>query len=473
MIKVTIEGKEVEYNDLDWDIVNRRNYLGNTIEQCKEIIAKNQNGMSANLCDGLLLMEIMKIADYVRSITKLADSVVISDFTALGYLFLRDCKSRLDELGEKLSDVKYHIDYEHLDMSDIELAKYDSVLNDVFAETYKDVKEACKISSFSELHSQLISLQNDTKDTHNRLYMTIRHILVSCLTMLDMTLEEREDGKFDIDKLIEDSARAYSLKRKDEEYDKLKQQAWNLSESNNPTVSVEQWCQLLKTENLAYELAEKGELLKSDDECIKVYSDSDKKLMEQYGEMAGFIKERFAFDKLFDFSGLSQEIVGLFDTLNSDNMNTFYRLVLRGNIIRSEMNEALKRQFEGWMREETYIEVEDKIKVNEDIGKNEFDDKASILKSRKAMIEWKKLQNANLIDENLQPKTTQLEAAIIASVLGDKLQIIPKWRPFEALWGIPNLATVLTKAIGRANGSKYIALQNKVQKLLGISNKRD
>ena len=55
---------------------------------------------------------------------------------------------------------------------------------------------------------------------------------------------------------------------------------------------------------------------------------------------------------------------------------------------------------------------------------------------------WKRLQQAGFVDERylLLPITTRKQAMYIADVFSDKLQMRSKWKPFQELWHINNLA---------------------------------
>jgi hypothetical protein len=55
---------------------------------------------------------------------------------------------------------------------------------------------------------------------------------------------------------------------------------------------------------------------------------------------------------------------------------------------------------------------------------------------------WKGLQKAGFVDERylLSPTTSRKQAMYIADVFSDKLQMRSKWKPFQELWHINNLA---------------------------------
>lgn len=65
-----------------------------------------------------------------------------------------------------------------------------------------------------------------------------------------------------------------------------------------------------------------------------------------------------------------------------------------------------------------------------------------VLATGLAMKYWSRLQQAGFVDEyyQLSPATTRKQAMYIADVFSDKLQMRSKWKPFQELWHINNLA---------------------------------
>ena len=64
------------------------------------------------------------------------------------------------------------------------------------------------------------------------------------------------------------------------------------------------------------------------------------------------------------------------------------------------------------------------------------------LASEEAMQYWKRLQQKGFVDADchLLPETTRKQAMYIAEVFAERLGIGSKWKTFERLWGISNLA---------------------------------
>lgn len=79
------------------------------------------------------------------------------------------------------------------------------------------------------------------------------------------------------------------------------------------------------------------------------------------------------------------------------------------------------------------------LELHTDGGKNELPE---CLSTAEAMKYWKRLQKAGFVDANYQlmPDTTRKQAMYIAELFAEKLSVKSKWKTFEQLWGISNLA---------------------------------
>lgn len=88
------------------------------------------------------------------------------------------------------------------------------------------------------------------------------------------------------------------------------------------------------------------------------------------------------------------------------------------------------------------VNVADRVR-KDDVPLPENEEKLSgVLASEEAMRYWKRLQEAGFVDERCQLKqdTTRKQAMYIAEVFAERLDIGSKWKTFERLWGISNLA---------------------------------
>lgn len=88
------------------------------------------------------------------------------------------------------------------------------------------------------------------------------------------------------------------------------------------------------------------------------------------------------------------------------------------------------------------VNVADRVR-KDDVSLPENEEKLSgVLASEEAMRYWKRLQEAGFVDERCQLKqdTTRKQAMYIAELFAERLGIGSKWKTFERLWGISNLA---------------------------------
>lgn len=107
--------------------------------------------------------------------------------------------------------------------------------------------------------------------------------------------------------------------------------------------------------------------------------------------------------------------------------NTVY---VRGNYVDVHDNEVVNLNID-----KATVQVEDVVKTK----KPEVDD---CLTSLAAMKYWKRLEEQGFVDSDCQllPETSRRQAMYIADIFSDKLGLKSKWKPFENLWGISNLA---------------------------------
>ena len=66
-------------------------------------------------------------------------------------------------------------------------------------------------------------------------------------------------------------------------------------------------------------------------------------------------------------------------------------------------------------------------------------DLPEVLSTDKAMVLWKKAQEAGYVDENFQPLISRTQAALLADAMAKRLGIKEKWKVFEGLWNRRNM----------------------------------
>lgn len=107
--------------------------------------------------------------------------------------------------------------------------------------------------------------------------------------------------------------------------------------------------------------------------------------------------------------------------------NTVY---VQGNYVDVHDNQEVKLYIDN-----ATLQVADEVKTEKPV----VDD---CLTSLAAMKYWKRLEEQGFVDSDCQllPETSRRQAMYIADIFSDKLMLKPKWKLFESLWGISNLA---------------------------------
>ena len=86
-----------------------------------------------------------------------------------------------------------------------------------------------------------------------------------------------------------------------------------------------------------------------------------------------------------------------------------------------------------------------------------------VLKSEKALVLWKKAQDAGWIDERFHPLVSRTKAALLAERMSGLLGIQNKWKVFESLWSRNNMRGDYNDALGQ---KQSLAFQDKLKSIL-------
>lgn len=132
----------------------------------------------------------------------------------------------------------------------------------------------------------------------------------------------------------------------------LRKIAQSLKSSRNAPLTPDVWGQVMQVEDDLFDLAIKGELEDNTEKRFEhIYDDQRKQWSENY-PLLQKIKTACLDGELFDIR-LSIETHQLLSSLNADNLDLFYELVLRRNIIQREMfPDALAVKYEEWVNME-------------------------------------------------------------------------------------------------------------------------
>ena len=85
-----------------------------------------------------------------------------------------------------------------------------------------------------------------------------------------------------------------------------------------------------------------------------------------------------------------------------------------------------------------------------------------VLRVDKAMVLWRKAQDAGYVDDNYQPLISRTQAALLADAMAERLGIKEKWKVFEGLWNRKNMYRDYYKAL---NLQQSLAFQDEIKKL--------
>ena len=86
------------------------------------------------------------------------------------------------------------------------------------------------------------------------------------------------------------------------------------------------------------------------------------------------------------------------------------------------------------------------------------------LATDKAMVLWRKAQQAGYVNEHYQPLLSRTQAALLADAMAERLGIKEKWKVFEALWHRRNMHKDFYLAFGQQQTSDF---QDELKELFG------
>jgi hypothetical protein len=86
------------------------------------------------------------------------------------------------------------------------------------------------------------------------------------------------------------------------------------------------------------------------------------------------------------------------------------------------------------------------------------------LATDKAMVLWKKAQEAGYVDEHFQPLISRTQAALLADTMADRLNIKEKWKMFEGLWNRKYMRSDYNLALSR---KRSLDFQDELKRLFG------
>ena len=87
-----------------------------------------------------------------------------------------------------------------------------------------------------------------------------------------------------------------------------------------------------------------------------------------------------------------------------------------------------------------------------------------VLATDKAMVLWRKAQDAGYVDDNYQPLISRTQAALLADAIAVRLDIKEKWKVFESLWNRKYMRSDYNLALTRKGSLDF---QDELKRLFG------
>jgi hypothetical protein len=129
--------------------------------------------------------------------------------------------------------------------------------------------------------------------------------------------------------------------------------------------------------------------------------------------------------------------------------------IVKGSYIDIHDNEVVNLSVD-----KAQVKIGENGKSGNEAAQSELPD---VLKSEKALVLWKKAQDAGWIDEGFRPLVSRTKAALLAERMSGLLGIQNKWKVFESLWSRNNMRGDYNDALGQ---KQSLVFQDKLKNIL-------
>lgn len=230
----------------------------------------------------------------------------------------------------------------------------------------EDGKPLFEIELDSDTHSEII----DGKDVPIDFYMFRSDIIndvhykglrgmYKCLnniwglmfavhSYIDNLIDNYKPSSDEIFRALENESRQYAIEIGMKVERDLRRTAQGLKPSRNASLTPDVWGLVMDEEDDLYRLAISGQLQENEEKRFETIFEEQRKQLTDNSSLLQKIKNTAIDGELFDIR-LSFETHNLLSSLNENNLDLFYELVLRRNIIQREMFPELKTQYDEWL----------------------------------------------------------------------------------------------------------------------------
>jgi hypothetical protein len=299
------------------------------------------------------------------------------------------------------------------------------------------------LENVDDIIQHLTNLNNDSLKARS----AVHAVLTDILGVLTAVMDRGEQKVIDLNPSVEDFTKAieddlmewtFSFGKgvfKEMKEDLNRYYKAHRTDNNTP----ELWSEMLDADENALLMAKRQELANCDDAKQEHWGEDMKKQMDENGQLMQQIYSSCRTEELFDF-GKVDNVYAFIALLTPDNLSMFYDIIIRRTLIQCEMFPNLKAQHDEWLnngneQEESENELQNNISSACEIPAELMTEEAQPL--------WEKLRDAGFIVADgyaLAKSVSNNQAAYIADCMSEKLKIKYKWKVFEQLWNIENMA---------------------------------
>ena len=182
------------------------------------------------------------------------------------------------------------------------------------------------------------------------LLKNIHHLMCVVCSYPDYLISGYKPNQEEIIIAIENGLRQYAKEIGKRVESDLKRTAQYLKPYRNASLDSHIWGLVMQAEDELFEIAKSGKFCENDEKHLESISASKEQLIDNYN-LLDKIKINCVDEELFDIR-YSVENHRLLQWLNADNLDLFYELVLRRNIIHREMfPKKLRAKYEEWLNQ--------------------------------------------------------------------------------------------------------------------------
>ncbi len=252
-----------------------------------------------------------------------------------------------------------------------------SCISKELMEVLLDEKELLDLEDVNQF---LTELNRDSSDTRYSVFKTLSKLFDFFSALMDSGLLKLMDLKPSIDdfaKAIGDDLREWTFSFGDSIFEGMKEDLTrHFKAYRTAPYTPELWGEMLSADEEALLMASKQQLANCNAVKQEHWGEDMKKQMDENGELMHLIYSSCRTEKLFDIGKVesSHELIAL---LTPYNLQMFYDIIVRRNLIQSEMFPELKTQHEEWLNrsneqpeevEETGMSEARQSKLDEIIG---------------------------------------------------------------------------------------------------------